>query len=117
MKIEVHKSDKMGNVFRLCEVVRYKKLTVPRGFESDGASVPRLLWGTVFPPLDQRALYAAVIHDYIYRTHPPKWNRKGADIVFFRLLRADNIPYIRAKLAYIGVRLFGRGSWEKRGKK
>lgn len=50
MKIEVHKSDEMGNVYRLLEPLTYENLTVPEGFESDGASVPRFFWRIVFPP-------------------------------------------------------------------
>ncbi len=113
MKIEIHKSDSMGNVYRLLEQIQvFSDLTVPVGFSSDGASVPRFFWRLVFPPGDTKALRAAFIHDYIYRTHPSGWTRKMADKLFLENLVSDGIPAWRAKLAYIGVRLFGESSWK-----
>ena len=37
-------------------------VTVPKGFQSDGASVPRALW-SIYPPFG-KYLEAAVVHDY-----------------------------------------------------
>jgi hypothetical protein len=37
-------------------------VTIPRGFQSDGASVPRVLW-SIYPPFG-KYLEAAVVHDY-----------------------------------------------------
>lgn len=111
MKIDVHRSDEMGNVYRLLEPLTYEDLTVPVGFESDGASVPRFFWRVVFPPGDPRALRAAFLHDWIYRTHPEGWGREAADKLFRRVLLEDGVPRYRADLAYIGVRLFGGPSW------
>ena len=116
MKIEVHKSDEMGNVYRLLEPLVYGDLTVPAGFESDGASVPRFFWRIVFPPGDQKALRAAFLHDYIYRTHPAGWSRAAADELFRRVLIEDGVSRNSAALAYYGVRLFGGSSWEAGGK-
>lgn len=112
MKIEVHKSDEMGNVYRLLEPLTYENLTVPEGFESDGASVPRFFWRIVFPPGDNRALRAAFLHDYIYRTHPAGWTKAAADELFRKLLIEDGISRNSANMAYWGVRLFGGSSWE-----
>lgn len=38
-------------------------ITVPAGFPSDGASVPRIFWG-IFPPSGQYTM-AAVLHDFL----------------------------------------------------
>ena len=70
MLIDVHRSDDMGNVYTLKEPLYYRELTVPVGFRSDGASVPRFFWRLVFPPGDVQAMRAAFLHDFIYRTHP-----------------------------------------------
>jgi len=112
MLIDVHKEDARGNVYTLREPITYAGLTVPVGFESDGASVPRFFWRAVFPPGDTRALRAAFIHDYIYRTHPEGWTKAQADRLFRDLLVADGIPAWRANLAYYGVKFFGASSWE-----
>ena len=112
VKVEVHEADELGNVFKLLEPLRHGDLVVPEEFESDGASVPRFFWRVVFPPGDSQAMRAAILHDYIYRTHPEGWTRERADDFFYDQLVADGVPKWRAKLAYWGVRLFGGGSWE-----
>ena len=111
MKVEIHRSDEMGNVYRLLEPLTYEDLTVPAGFESDGASVPRFFWRIVFPPGDTKALRAAFLHDYIYRTHPAGWTKAQADDLFRKILIEDGVSRTSAALAYYGVRLFGGSSW------
>ncbi len=115
IKVSVHKSDNQGNVYTLLEDIRHHNLTVPAGFASDGASVPRFFWRVVFPPGDSRALKAAFVHDYIYRTHPSGWDKRSADEVFRELLIAGGVPCFRANLAYCGVRLFGKRSYQNGG--
>ena len=116
MLVDVHTSDDTGNVFTLREPLTYGGLTVPAGFSSDGASVPRFFWRIVFPPGDQKALRAAFLHDWIYRTHPAGWSREAADNLFRKLLIEDGVSQTSAGLAYWGVRLFGAPSWEAGGK-
>ena len=110
-----HEADDRGNVFTLVTPIYYDDIIVPKGFESDGASVPRLFWGVVFPRDDRRALYGAIVHDYIYRTHPDGWTRAEADEAFRYLLREGGVSYIRTIRAYLGVRLFGQSSWNAGG--
>lgn len=112
MKIEVHKEDARGNVFRLLEPLDTSDFVIPVGFESDGASVPRVLWRLIFPPIDPVALPAAVVHDYIYREQPEGWTRDRADTLFLRLLIADGVARWRAWLAWLGVRIGGWAAWE-----
>ena len=117
MLIDVHQSDSMGNVFTLRQELRIMPgLTVPAGFSSDGASVPRFFWRLVFPPGDQKALRAAFVHDWIYRTHPEGWTRAAADQLFRKLLISDWMPEYRAYLAWLGVRLFGSAAWNAGGR-
>ena len=107
-----HEEDERGNVFTLLRPIASCGLIVPAGFESDGASVPRLLWGVVFPRDDRKALFGAIVHDYIYRTHPLKWTRSDADDAFLYLLQQGGVSFVRRIRAYIGVRLFGKSAWE-----
>ena len=116
ISVKVHKSDAMGNVFTLLSPIRLDDygITVPAGFQSDGASVPRFFWRIVFPPGDTRALLAALVHDWIYRTHPRGWTREMADVLFLTLLMDNGIPWYSADLAYIGIRLFGWLAWKQK---
>ena len=117
MLIDVHQSDFMGNIFTLCEDLTVEGITVPAGFASDGASVPRFFWRIVFPPGDPPAMLAAFVHDFIYRTHPKGYDRKEADRAFKLLLLDNGVSKTAAQLAYWGVRLGGRAAWEAGGKK
>ena len=116
LKVSVHTADDMGNVYTLLEdmvvIWNGKVLVVPAGFKSDGASVPRFFWRIVFPPGDSRALRASIAHDFIYRNCPFGWTRAEADQLFYDVLRTDGVPYLNAKGAYYGVRLFGCKSWK-----
>ena len=112
VKVDVHHEDERGNVYTLLEEIQWGGITVPVGFESDGASVPRFFWRVVFPPGDSHALYAAILHDYIYRTHHAGWSRAAADNLFYTVLVAEGMPKWRARLAYWGVRLFGSRCWK-----
>ena len=116
MLIDIHQSDAMGNVYTLREDLIYSGLTVPAGFSSDGASVPRFFWRIVFPPGDQKALRAAFLHDWRYRTHPEGWSREAADNLFRRVLIEDGVSQICAALAYRGVRIFGGRAWKEGNK-
>ena len=115
MLIDVHQTDEMGNIFTLREDLTVEGITVPAGFSSDGASVPRFFWRLVFPPGDQKALRAAFVHDFLYRTHPEGWLRESADMLFLKLLIENGMPKFRAVLAWLGVRLFGAPAWKAGG--
>lgn len=119
MLVEIHQEDNMGNVFTLRQPLEIewqgRQLTVPAGFKSDGASVPRMFWRLVFPSSDTKALRAAFAHDYIYRTHPAGWTKADADKLFYDFLVQDGIPKWRAWLAYKAVDWFGRCAWYSMG--
>ncbi|MBQ9501870.1 MAG: DUF1353 domain-containing protein [Lentisphaeria bacterium] len=115
MKIEIHATDGRGDICRTLYpqkiTFRGRSFVIPRGFESDGASVPRLFWRLVCPPLDPEAVRAGIAHDYIYRTQPEGWTRKDADLMLYCFLVEDGMSPVRARLAYIGVRSFGWIPW------
>lgn len=115
MRMDIHQETERGDILTLEEdlTVRWRGrvVTVPAGFESDGASVPRLLWSSISPRLDPRTLRGAVVHDYLYRTAPENWTRKEADTLFYEFIREDGLSWWAAKKAFWGVRLFGGKSW------
>ena len=115
ISVTFHREDRRGNV---CDTTFPKKVTfggrsfkIPRHFDSDGASVPRLFWRVVFPNTDSRAITAGVCHDFIYRTQPRGWSRLDADRMFLALLVEFGTGPLRAYTAYLAVRLFGWIAW------
>lgn len=80
-------------------------VTVPRGFITDLASTPRLLW-PLYAPNDTRTIRPAVLHDYMYRCQSG-YSRAAADRIFYYGLKKFNVGYWRSHKYYWGVRLFG----------
>jgi len=78
-------------------------VTVPKGFVTDFASVPRL--PLIFTLFGDTAHAAAVVHDYLYsETNFP---RAAADSIFLSAMKAKNVAAWRSFPMYLGVRLFG----------
>ena len=55
-------------------------LIVPKGFESDGCSMPRFFWRVFGHPFDMQYLREAILHDWLYKMQ--MFNRKVADTIF-----------------------------------
>lgn len=98
----------LGNYkFRLKAPLLTPEITVPAGFVTDGASVPRLFWNIV-PPYG-RYLVAAIVHDYMYET---AHNYKGyADAVFLLNMERAGVKKWKRIVMYYAVKLFGRGNY------
>lgn len=91
------------------------KITVPQGFESDGCSIPRILWRVVGHPFDMKYLKEAILHDYLYATQP--CTRKEADKTFRDELKKNNkLGAVKRFLIYQGVRTGGWVAWNNHKK-
>lgn len=83
---------------------RILKIKIPAGFETDLASVPRILWSWI-PPTG-KYLRAAVVHDYLYCVQTV--SKAEADAIFKAMSRFFGVGWMRAQLMYIAVRIGGR---------
>ena len=84
-------------------------VTVPAGFMTDFASVPRL--PLAFMLAGDTCHEAAVIHDYLYRTKPHPTTREIADKILREAAIVTGIPAWRAQMVYLGVRIGGAFTW------
>lgn len=120
MKIEVYHTDARGNFARTLFPQKFtfrgKTFVVPKGFEFDGASVPRIFRISVCASLDPEAVHGSCAHDWIYRTQPEGWTRAIADLMFLCFLIEDGLPVHRALKAYCGVRIGGWIAWRENHK-
>ena len=82
-------------------------LTVPRGFVTDFASIPKLLWWWLSP--HDYYSRAAVVHDYLYWTQ--QCTRLQADNLLLIAMKESNVSSERQLLVYRGVRLGGESAW------
>lgn len=86
------------------------QITVPNGFTTDLASVPRwLAW--LYSPTG-RHQQAAVFHDYMYATC--NTSRYEADAVFRIIMIRSGVSRWRALTIYLAVRAFGWMFWGKK---
>lgn len=85
-----------------------RAITVPAGFVTDGASVPRFLWWLL--PTWGRYSRAAVIHDHLCvlidngTPHPLAPTRRAADAIFFDAMGALGVGLITRWTLWLGVR-------------
>lgn len=79
--------------------------TVPAGFDTDFASVPRTALAAMFIGMANKA---AVLHDHAYRTRD--LSKDDADALFLEAMTVDNIP--NRGMIYAAVRAFGQNSYD-----
>lgn len=86
---------------------------VPKGFETDFASVPRVpIFFTLF---GGRAHREAVLHDYLYRIDAkPTVERRQADEVFLEAMRERGKGWAVRYAMWAGVRLGGWTAYHKK---
>ncbi len=82
-------------------------VTVPAGFVTDLASVPRPLW-SLFPPHGEYAK-AAILHDYLYQLKIG--TRASADKAFLSAMESLGVPAWKRWPLYAAVRVFGGAAW------
>jgi len=90
-------------------------ITVPVGYITDFASVPRIFW-SIFPPFDPYYGAPAVIHDFGYSTQGTflcgaSFNRAAVDRLFLDAMVVQDTERWRRDVIYRAVRLFGGSTW------
>lgn len=76
------------------------KITVPKWFTTDLASIPRILW--LF--FDKSKFIAPIFHDYLYNSRVV--SRKDADLIMLEALNVEWAWFIERNCYYIWVRLW-----------
>lgn len=105
------------------EDARGRRWVVPAGSESDGASVPRLLWW-LYPPFGESYEPATWLHDELYRNAEHHLvegddgklrpiNRGEADALMEEVSLACGFRNSGANVMHFGVRAGGRRTWNK----
>ena len=98
------------HIDRVCDL----RFDIESGATTDGASIPRFLWRVCGHPLETPRVYAATLHDYLYRHG---WamgvTREQADECYYALLRHFGVAAWRAGTEYYALRLFGASNYRK----
>jgi len=111
--VEVHNS---GRVFRLTESFSFhydgpdglEIYTVPKGFVTNFASIPKFLW-SIYGPIGT-ATKGSVIHDYLYTT--AEVPRLKADQIFKEGIITIDGGTSKANVFFSAVRLFGAKEYD-----
>lgn len=118
-----------GEMWQVVEKCEYKTdnggvtITVPKGFITDLASVPRIFWGIVAS--FELSLSGPLFHDLIYRcagqipaelVNPDHiFERDETDALFLELMVKSGVPHWKCRVAYRAVRTFARFAWKNIG--
>ena len=95
-----------------CSDLLLRRVTVPEGFVTDFASVPRI--PVAFLLTGDSSHEAAVVHDWLYSTR--EFDRATADAVFREACLIAG-PKWRAWAMWIGVRIGGSGPYNTAGQR
>lgn len=86
-----------------------QNVTVPTGFITDFASVPRIPF--VYDTLANMAQRAATVHDYLYSTCVVP--RDVADKILLEAMEISGVPWLKRRAIYLGVRIGGASHYKK----
>lgn len=87
--------------FQLVYEYSYKNITIPSGYKTNGANIPRAFW-SIFPPHSPEYLSAVIVHDYLC----DKEEYKKADLIFKEMLKELKVPRWKILIFYISVRIY-----------
>ena len=91
--------------------VRGVEATLPKGFLTDGASIPRILWRVCGHPMTTKRIIPAIVHDAIYAGTILGFTRQEADEIFRDGIIEAGWPKWKANIEYAALRLFGSTHW------
>lgn len=95
------------NMYKLAESYMFQldnvRFLIPKGFVSDGASIPNMFWKLIGTPFSPAYIEAAFVHDYLICTN---YDGKSTDKYFLELLLKNGVNKIKANLMYAAVVLF-----------
>lgn len=89
-------------------------VTVKKGFDFDGASIPKWLWSIYGSPLNGNYVVASLIHDGLYASQ--KISKKISDKIFLDIMKQSNVGYIKRTSMYLAVKMFGGKDWKEASK-
>ena len=87
--------------YRLQQDYCYKEVTVPKGYLTNGANIPRVFW-SFYPPNLSDIMEAVVVHDYLCDLE----HYEKADKYFKELLELSDIKRVSVLILWGAVRIY-----------
>lgn len=104
-----NKAENFISPIQIASTTRFGTIIIPKGFEWDGMSWLKKIWG--------KQGWPSAWHDFIYRMQPEGWTQEMADLVFFDLMVEAGISKTVARVRYLGLRLGGWYAWWRNKKR
>ena len=84
---------------------------IPKGFKTDLASIPRVLWSIIAPQYTNYVA-PAILHDYLYSCGNIG-SRKWADEILYNALISEDVSKSTSLKFYFSVRIFGANHFDE----
>ncbi len=78
-----------------------EKIAIPKGYKTNGADVPRILW-SIFPPNSPEYLSAVIVHDYLCDLE----QYKKADMALKDMMKRLKVAKWKVYAFYYGCRTY-----------
>lgn len=92
--------------FRVYKDFKCYGYTIHKGFITNGADIPRILW-SLFPPNSPEYLSAVVLHDFMC-ANVGKYGYEMADRMFYEAMIEIGVSKWKAKLFYVCCNIYHR---------
>ncbi len=106
----MHQNHLKGIIFLTCCKIKFiidnDVYEIPPSFETDLASIPRVLWPVMAPDYS-KIVRAAIVHDWFYRK-TCDFTREQTDLIFYHMLINDGVYKPTSLIMYYAVRIFGK---------
>lgn len=80
-----------------------RQLTIPKGYMTDGASIPRAVWTLIGSPYEPEFITAAIVHD---KMCDMGWEVEEMSELFFLLLRDSGVDKVKSELMESAVTIY-----------
>ena len=88
------------------EFIYKKEIYIPKGFITDGMSIPKWLQPVIGEPFEGNTLRAAIVHDYL--CHCKCETQAFSHGIFREILKLDGVSAWRRKAAHLAVVAYNR---------
>lgn len=88
------------------EFIYKKEIYIPKGFITDGMSIPKWLQPVIGEPFEGNTLRAAIVHDYL--CHYQSESQAFTHGIFREILKLDGVSKWKRNAAWLGVVSYNR---------
>lgn len=88
------------------EFIYKKEIYIPKGFITDGMSIPKWLQPVIGEPFEGNTLRAAIVHDYLCNSKSE--SQAFTHGIFREILKLDGVSKWRRNAAWLGVVSYNR---------